>query len=136
MPRSSAVLARASRARPSQSKESAGALVRVRGRRYWPATTATMPTGTLIRNTQRHPTVLTMTPPRAGPSARPRAWAPACTPSAARIRERGALVVTRATLLACSNAAPKAWISRKTMSVVRLGARPQAAEAAVKTMKP
>ena len=70
-----------------------------------------------------------------GPSASPTAWAPAWTPSAKRIRTFGALVVTRATLLASSMAAPTAWTRRSAASPSE-GASPQAAEATVKTAKP
>jgi len=51
----------------------AAAAGRVRGSRYQPATTASSPTGTLMRNTQRQPTVPTSTPPTTGPQARPTA---------------------------------------------------------------
>ena len=57
-------------------------------------------------------------------------------PSAARIRARGTLVTTRATLLACSMAAPAACTTRKATRSPSEGAKPQATEATVKTAKP
>ncbi len=95
-----------------------------------------MPTGTLTPKTQRQPRLETSAPPMVGPSASPMAWPAAWMPRAARILPGGALVVTRATLFACMSAAPTAWTTRKTTSTVRPGARPQAAEAAVKIAKP
>lgn len=67
---------------------------------------AMTPMGTLTPKTQRHPTVATRAPPMVGPSASPRAWPAAWMPRAGRILPGGALVVTRATLLACMRAAP------------------------------
>jgi len=48
----------------------------------------------------------------------------------------GALVVTRATLLACSIAAPMAWTRRSATRAPSEGARPQTAEATENTTKP
>jgi len=80
--------------------------------------------------------VAVSSPPRVGPSASPMDCAPACTPSANRIRSLGALVVTRATLFAWSIAAPTAWTTRSTTRAPSDGARPQAAEATVNTANP
>ena len=95
-----------------------------------------MPTGTLIQYTARQPAVSVSSPPSVGPSPRPMAWAAACTLSASRIRRRGTLVVTRATLLAWSIAAPTACTRRQATSAPRPGASAQAADPAVKTTKP
>ena len=108
----------------------------VRGSRYQPATTASKPTGTLMRNTQRQPTVPTRTPPTTGPHARPTAWAAAWIPSAARRLRAGTLVTTSATLFACSSAAPAAWTTRSTISTPSEGASPQAADAPANSTNP
>ena len=95
-----------------------------------------MPTGTFTQYTARQPTVVVSRPPSVGPSASPTDWAPAWIPRAKRILAFGALVVTRATLLACSIAAPIAWTRRSATRAPSEGARPHAAEATVKTAKP
>ena len=101
-----------------------------------PATTASTPTGTFRKNTQRQPAAATSRPPITGPDARPTACAAACTPSAVRRVRAGTLVTTSATLLACSRAAPPAWTTRRAISAPSEGASPHAADEPANTTNP
>ena len=106
-----------------------------RGTRRVPATIA-RPTGTLMRNSARQPTVSTSTPPIAGPAAAASAPAALHSPIAAARRSGGASISTTASDAGIIAAAAAPWSARETSSSSSVGASAQASENIVKAVTP
>jgi hypothetical protein len=100
-----------------------------------PATSAARPNGRLTRNTQRQ-LAATSTPPTAGPKAAARPPTAVHARTALARRSGGKLARTSPSEVGVSSAAPAAWSTRKAISIGRLVAAAQAAEAATNTATP
>ena len=94
--------------------------------------TATMPTGTLTRNSQCQLKSVASQPPSVGPMAGATIAAMPQMASVRPCRSRGYSPSTMAMPTGSSAPPPKPWRTRKKTSTPKVGARAQAAEAAVK----
>ncbi len=95
------------------------------------------PTGTLIRNTQRHPAYSVSNPPSTHPDAPPPAAAAVQIPTARRRAAPGSVTaLSRASAAGVSRAAASPCSTRAAISTQPAGARPQASDAAVNPARP
>src|SRR6516225_3625796 len=97
--------------------------------------TATIPTGTLIQNTQRQFT-WTRVPPITGPSAAPRAPRADQVPRAFARAAAGTAANTRDSDAGTIAPAPAAWTTRAAISAATPGARPHSTDPALNTASP
>src|SRR4051794_2667984 len=126
--------ARSSAPRRSGSVRRPGARLSTR---YLPArTTASTPSGMLIRKTRRQLYSSTSAPPSGGPSPAASAAAAPHRPTACERRSAGNACTTSASEAGTSSAAPAACSTRAAVSIETEDATPQKSEATVKTTIP
>jgi hypothetical protein len=99
-------------------------------------TTVSTPTGTLTKKIQRQPSQVTTIPPMVGPAMVARPATPPQMPMAAPRRVAGKAAMMTAIVCGSSSAEPRPWTARAAISSVAVWARPQVAEATVKTATP
>ena len=121
---------------PAQSKRTRFMRSRLRGTSRTAARAPNSPKGTLTKKMRRHPPAARSSPPIVGPRASPKACAAPCRPMARPSDRLGTISTMMARLFACSIAAPTACKARKPQSAARSGAKPQSADASVKSRKP
>jgi hypothetical protein len=110
-------------------------LVGVAGMSFVPATIAT-PNGTLMTNSDRHPSASTSTPPIAGPAAAGSAPAALHAPIAAARRSGGVSTRTTASDAGITAAAAAPWSARAASRTPSDGASAHASDITVKPATP
>ncbi len=121
---------------PGRSKEKRSGRTCARGSTRSAAATTIAPIGMLMKKTYSHPNASTSPPPTTGDASAPMATTEPRYPRARPRSETGKASKIRAFAIEKTMAPPTAWTIRAPIRTARVGAKPHAADASVKSVMP